>query len=139
MSTLQLSADETLFYSLIEGDANRCCLVFLHEGLGCTKLWNDFPQRLCRRTQCPGLVYDRVGYGLSSPLIRDRTLHYVHDYALRELPKVIETVIPDRPYVLIGHSDGGSAASFVGNTVVRDERIAPEIMGPNDKFFVIDR
>jgi hypothetical protein len=38
-----------------------------------------------------------------------------------------------------GHSDGGSAASFVGNTVVRDERIAPEIMGPNDKFFVIDR
>jgi pimeloyl-ACP methyl ester carboxylesterase len=112
---LQVSADETIFYSLIEGNDENCCLVFLHEGLGCTKMWNDFPERLCRMTGCPGLVYDRIGYGQSSSMIKDRTIHYLHDYALRELPHVIEAVIPGQTYVLIGHSDGGSISLIFGS------------------------
>ena len=114
LSTLQLTYDETIFYTLIKGNEKNCCLVFLHEGLGCTKMLNDFPQRLCRKTQCPGLVYDRIGYGQSSPLKKDRTVHYLHDYALRELPNVIEAVIPERAFILIGHSDGGSISLLFG-------------------------
>src|SRR5262249_41801836 len=46
---------------------DRTTLVFLHEGLGCIEMWRDFPQNLCDATRCPGVVYDRTGYGGSSP------------------------------------------------------------------------
>lgn len=77
-------------------------------------MWRNFPERLCRVTGCPGLLYDRTGYGKSSPLNSARTIHYLHDYALNELPEVIKTVIPDRPHILIGHSDGGSISLIYG-------------------------
>ena len=43
-------------------------LVFLHDSLGCTQLWRDFPKKLAEKTQTNILVYDRVGYGKSSPM-----------------------------------------------------------------------
>ena len=55
----------------------RTVLVFLHEGLGCIEMWRDFPQRLCNATLCAGLVYDRTGYGRSSPWPRDPGVHYM--------------------------------------------------------------
>ena len=58
-----------LYYQLIDGNNALPCLVFLHEGLGCTAMWGDFPAKLCAATGCPGLVYDRLGYGQSSPLV----------------------------------------------------------------------
>src|SRR4029450_969321 len=45
----------------------RTTLVFLHEGLGCIEMWRDFPQKLCDATRTAGIVYDRTGYGGSSP------------------------------------------------------------------------
>ena len=71
-------------------------------------MWRNFPERLCRVTGCPGLLYDRIGYGRSSPLNAARTIHYLHDHGLKELPEVIKAVIPGRAHILIGHSDGGS-------------------------------
>ncbi|AUH51177.1 alpha/beta hydrolase [Chromobacterium sp. ATCC 53434] len=94
----------------IDGDPARPCLVFLHEGLGCDTMWGGFPDRLCQATGLAGLVYDRQGYGRSEPLARPRTIHYLHEYALRELPAVLAACLPDRDYILIGHSDGGSIA-----------------------------
>lgn len=108
MDKLELSDDRSIYYRVIQGDPGRPCLVFLHEGLGCDAMWKGFPDRLCERTGCPGLVYDRQGYGQSSPLTGNRTIHYLHKYALEELPAVIDAIIPNRPYLLIGHSDGGS-------------------------------
>ena len=108
MNTLKLSGHRDIHYRLIDGHPDYPCLVFLHEGLGCDAMWKDFPDRLCGGTGCAGLVYDRQGYGLSSPLTEERTIHYLHLYALDELPMVIHAAIPDRPYILIGHSDGGS-------------------------------
>lgn len=108
MSLLRLDDQQQIFYEHHAGEPQRPCLVFLHEGLGCTALWRDFPQRLCQRTGCSGLVYDRIGYGQSSPLIRPRTIQYLHAYALDELPQVLDALIPDQQFILIGHSDGGS-------------------------------
>ncbi len=71
-------------------------------------MWGDFPAKLCATTGCSGLVYDRLGYGKSSPLKHTRTIHYLHGYALYELPELLEKLLPDTPYILIGHSDGGS-------------------------------
>jgi pimeloyl-ACP methyl ester carboxylesterase len=98
----------------IAGPAQRPVLVFLHEGLGCAAMWKDFPQRLCALAGCPGLVYDRLGYGLSDPLSGRRSVHYLHEYALIELPAVLERLLQGRPYIAIGHSDGGSIALLHG-------------------------
>ena len=110
MANLKVAEDYNLYYQLLEGDENKPYLVFLHEGLGCAAMWKEFPKLLCDITGCPGLVYDRLGYGKSSALLKTRTIHYMHDYALKELPLLLQEVIPNKPFILIGHSDGGSIA-----------------------------
>lgn len=115
-STLRIE-EATLAYALIRGDAALPHLVFLHEGLGCTAMWGDFPERLCRATGCPGLVYDRAGYGQSSPLPAGTRWDtgYLHRSAQRELPQVMALLVPpSAPYILVGHSDGGSIALIHG-------------------------
>lgn len=114
MPILQIDVDHRLHYQLIPGKADMPYLIYLHEGLGCTAMWREFPKILCRTTGCPGLIYDRLGYGKSSPLNHTRTVHYLHNYALNELPKLLERVIPETSYILIGHSDGGSISLIFG-------------------------
>lgn len=114
MPLLELDSRHRLHYQTIAGQPNRPWLVFLHEGLGSVGQWRTFPEQLCDRTGCPGLIYDRSGYGQSSPLQRPRTIHYLHDYALQELPRVIKALIAGQPFILIGHSDGGSIALIFG-------------------------
>lgn len=115
MATLTLEKGYHIYYEWVDGDDGKPCLVFLHEGLGCTATWKDFPRSLCRTTGCPGLSYDRIGYGKSSAAQKSRTIHYLHEAALRELPQVLEVLLPDCPYILVGHSDGGSIALIHGS------------------------
>ena len=93
-----------------QGDGlERTTLVFLHEGLGCIEMWRDFPQRLCDATRCSGLVYDRTGYGRSSPWPSDPGARYMEIEADEVLPRLLEVQgITD--CVLVGHSDGGTIA-----------------------------
>ena len=51
-----------------------------------------------------------TGWAMDNPLLSShkRTIHYLHHYALCELPQLLEKIIPQTPYILIGHSDGGS-------------------------------
>ena len=114
MATIAVNKDQRIYFERLDGQPEAPCLVFLHEGLGCTAMWKDFPARLCRLTGCAGLVYDRLGYGRSAASVARRTVHYLHAYALDELPRVIEAVIPNTPFVLVGHSDGGSIALLYG-------------------------
>lgn len=114
MSNITISRGRKLYYELIAGDKTLPCLVFLHQGLGSVAMFKDFPQLLCKRTGSPGLLYDRTGYGRSSPLTHERSIHYMHEYALNELPEVINATIPDTPFILIGHSDGGSISLISG-------------------------
>ena len=110
MTRVKFGCNQEVYQVMLPGKTDRPVLVFLHEGLGSVAQWRDFPARLCERTGCPGLVYDRVGHGLSSPLAHKRSIHYLHGHALHELPGVLDALIPGRPYLLIGHSDGGSIA-----------------------------
>lgn len=114
MSTLMVDDQYHLHYELLAGRRDHPWLIFLHEGLGCGAQWRDFPEQLCRRTNCPGLVYDRIGHGRSAPLRHKRTLHYLHESALWELPRVLSALISDHPFILIGHSDGGSISLIFG-------------------------
>lgn len=99
-----------LYYEAVDGPADGPVLVFLHEGLGCVAMWKAFPRRLCAAAGLAGLVYDRAGFGLSSPAVGPRTARYLHESALDELPQVLEGTVPGREHILVGHSDGGSIA-----------------------------
>ena len=113
MEFIELQSGAKIRCDLIDGRRDRPCLVFLHEGLGCIEMWRDFPRRLCGRLGWQGLVYDRSGYGKSSPEPEKRTVSYLHA-AAAELAQVISTLIPAQEYLLIGHSDGGSIALIHG-------------------------
>ena len=96
-------------------------LIFLHDSLGCIKTWRDFPAQLAGQTGCNYLVYDRIGYGESSPdpQARHRKTDYleVEAMALNELLGRLDISKP----ILFGHSDGGSialiAAAQKGNRI----------------------
>jgi pimeloyl-ACP methyl ester carboxylesterase len=84
-------------------------LVFLHEGLGSTSMWRDFPDRVVAATACGALVYSRYGYGRSDVLERSHKVDYMHREALDFLPELLDKLGIDDP-LLVGHSDGGSIA-----------------------------
>ncbi len=88
---------------------NRPTIVFLHDSLGCTQLWRDFPSALGRAVRCNALVYDRLGYGKSFPMpTHERENSYMETEAdvLNDLLE--ELKINDA--ILFGHSDGGTIA-----------------------------
>jgi len=91
------------------GAPGRPMLVMLHEGLGSTGLWREFPGRLAAATGCEVLVYSRAGYGLSDPADLPRGVDYMHDEALQVLPAVLDARGVRRA-ILVGHSDGASIA-----------------------------
>jgi pimeloyl-ACP methyl ester carboxylesterase len=96
-------------------------IVMLHEGLGCSELWGDFPDRLQAATGAGVFAYSRAGYGASSPAKLPRPLDYMQIEALDVLPKLLEA-IGYRRGILVGHSDGGSiAAVYAGG--VGDHRV----------------
>jgi pimeloyl-ACP methyl ester carboxylesterase len=93
----------------------RPLVVFLHEGLGSTAMWKDFPQRLCEAARCRGLVYSRPGYGRSTPRAAEEAwdLDFMHRQAHEVLPALLDALGIDceaGPPWLFGHSDGGSIA-----------------------------
>ena len=90
-----------------EKEKNRPVLIFLHEGLGCTRMWKNFPKKLSRLTGCPAFVFSRFGYGSSDPCPLPWKINFMHKQALRILPNIIKKA-GIKNYILIGHSDGGS-------------------------------
>jgi pimeloyl-ACP methyl ester carboxylesterase len=91
------------------GGPRRPTLVFLHDSLGCITVWRDFPERLAAALGCDALVYDRRGYGASSPFgSAPRTPRYLEDEA-DVLARVLDACGVAEA-VLFGHSDGGSIA-----------------------------
>jgi pimeloyl-ACP methyl ester carboxylesterase len=88
---------------------NRPTIVFLHDSLGCTSLWRDFPERLGEYTQCNVLVYDRLGYGKSDPMPDvSRPVNYMEPEA-DILIELLDGLFIENP-ILFGHSDGASIA-----------------------------
>jgi pimeloyl-ACP methyl ester carboxylesterase len=47
-------------------------VIFLHEGLGSVNQWKDFPGKFIEECSLPVLLYNRQGYGRSSPLTEKR-------------------------------------------------------------------
>jgi pimeloyl-ACP methyl ester carboxylesterase len=102
---------------------NSPILVFLHEGLGSTAMWKDFPEELCRITGLPGLLYDREGYGLSQPLTEPLGEKFIEFQGEIFFPELIKRLNINNPIILFGHSDGGSIA-FVAAASMPEQVIA---------------
>ena len=93
-----------------QGQADRPApLVFLHDSLGCTATWRDFPARLAELTGRDALLYDRLGHGGSGPFDRPRERDYLLHEAEEVLPAVLNACGVEGA-ALFGHSDGGSIA-----------------------------
>lgn len=96
------------------GPGDAATLVFLHDALGSTRLWRDFPDQLLRATGCGALLYDRWGSGESEPLAPPYSTRYLLEEALDALPEVLaQTGVRDA--ILVGQSDGAAIAlAFAG-------------------------
>jgi pimeloyl-ACP methyl ester carboxylesterase len=109
-------------------------LVLLHQGLGSAAMWRDFPVRLTERTGCGALAFSRYGYGASDVAHGARSPDFLVAEGAEALPEVLAQRGLD-DVILIGHSDGGTAAlcyaAYVGRLRaaivvaphVRDEEI----------------
>jgi pimeloyl-ACP methyl ester carboxylesterase len=84
-------------------------LVFLHDGLGTIAMWGDVPDTVCHATGCPGVIYERPGYGASDPHLVPWPGDVLEQEAEIVLPALLDALGIDSP-VLIGHSDGGTIA-----------------------------
>jgi pimeloyl-ACP methyl ester carboxylesterase len=92
-------------------DEDGPLLVFLHEGLGSIAQWKNFPKVLCEKLNLNGLVYERYGYGHSTPLQEERKSTYLDVEGNYFLPQLIEKLnLTNRELILVGHSDGASIA-----------------------------
>jgi pimeloyl-ACP methyl ester carboxylesterase len=119
--TLRIGASDLEYRTIGPPPDDAPTIVMLHEGLGSTGLWGDFPDRLAGATGAGVFVYSRAGYGASTKVELPRPLDYMHIEALDVLPKLLDQ-IGFRRGLLLGHSDGASiAAIYAGG--VQDHRV----------------
>lgn len=107
---LKVTTDfEELHVRQIGNDEHRPTIIFLHDSLGSVELWREFPKELGALTQCNVLIYDRQGYGKSSPFTTNARRN---DYLEIEADRLAQLITQYRLHrvILFGHSDGGSIA-----------------------------
>ncbi len=108
-----LVSGRKIYYRLLNPQllsGEKPLLVFLHEGLGCSALWRDFPEWLSRNLGMPALLYDRFRYGKSDALDGPFSGDYMHREAFEYLPALLTNLDLKQPLILVGHSDGGTIA-----------------------------
>lgn len=112
IKTIQIDEKITLAYQFIGNyNVDKPLILFLHEGLGSIAQWKSFPELLCNKLNLDGLVYERYGYGYSTPLMEERKSNYLDVEGNYFLPKLIEKLnLDNRELILLGHSDGASIA-----------------------------
>ncbi|MGH1335957.1 MAG: alpha/beta fold hydrolase [Aureispira sp.] len=93
----------------IDNYPDRPTIVFLHDSLGCIKLWRDFPEKLGELTQCNVLIYDRQGYGNSCSFSYSERNNFYMEQEADILQKLLGYWNIEEA-ILFGHSDGGSIA-----------------------------
>ena len=102
-----------IFHEHVQQFPDRPTLVFLHDSLGCTELWRDFPAFIAEKTQCNLLIYDRLGYGKSSPFVTEKRENNYMELEADFLNELLEKLKIDN-CILFGHSDGGTISLIAG-------------------------
>lgn len=84
-------------------------IVLLHDSLGCTALWRDFPAELARATGHPVISYDRLGFGQSDAHPGVLSADFVAREAQGSFAALLDALAIDR-FMVFGHSVGGGMA-----------------------------
>ena len=71
----------------------RPMLVWLHQGLGSSTMWRDFPEQLMLRTGCASLIYSRYGHGQSDAMAEARPPQFMDIEGVSVLPQVLDWLI----------------------------------------------
>lgn len=117
--------DHDLHIRRLEHSPTQPTLIFLHDSLGCSETWRDFPEQIATSTGLNALIYDRVGYGRSSGLQEPRGKNYLHLEALVVLPRLLEAFSITEA-ILVGHSDGGSIALIAASQLSQIKGVVTE-------------
>lgn len=88
----------------------RNTIILLHDSLGCTALWREWPEELAGVLNCNVISYDRRGYGKSENYTQKRPLDYLEQEA-QILKDLIAYCGVEKP-VVFGFSDGASVATI---------------------------
>ncbi len=100
-------------YKKIEIDSSSSpTILFLHEALGSIAQWKDFPEKLCHRLGCNGVVTELIGYGYSDATEIKRNRDYLRFFGKEHIPELVDALQLDSKLLLVGHSDGGTNALF---------------------------
>jgi len=99
-----------LYYKKWEVENAKQTIILLHDSLGCTVLWREWPQELAEALQMNVISYDRRGYGLSDNYTVKRPIDYLEQEAeiLYQLMKHWQLHQP----IVFGFSDGASVATI---------------------------
>lgn len=99
-----------IYYKKWEVENPKNTIILLHDSLGCTVLWREWPQELAEILNVNVISYDRRGYGKSDNYTIPRPINYLEQEAeiLEELRAYWQIEKP----VLFGFSDGASVATI---------------------------
>jgi pimeloyl-ACP methyl ester carboxylesterase len=97
------------YYEYYVIDKEKPTIILLHEGLGSVAQWKKWPVQLQNKLQMNVLVYDRTGYGKSSPAPAKYPFDYLRYEAREIFPNFLNHFNIERAHIF-GHSDGGTIA-----------------------------
>jgi pimeloyl-ACP methyl ester carboxylesterase len=115
--------------------AEKPPVVLLHDSLGCTGLWKDFPEKLAARLSRPIISYDRLGFGKSSPRRELPSLNFVREEAETYFP-ALRQALEFEEYALFGYSVGGAMALAIAAS---DPQHCQAVVSESAQAFVEER
>jgi len=101
--------NQEIYYEHYQYSEEADTMVFLHEGLGSVAQWKHLPKEFSTLVGMNVLVYDRSGYGKSSPVNKNYPFDYVRYEAQIILPQLLTKLNINTCHVF-GHSDGATMA-----------------------------
>ncbi|QWD91723.1 alpha/beta fold hydrolase [Polynucleobacter sp. MWH-Braz-FAM2G] len=84
-------------------------IVLIHDSLGCTELWRNFPSELSEITKRRVIAYDRLGFGKSGVMHKPISKQFISDEASNTFSNILQHLGIGH-FVVLGHSVGGGMA-----------------------------
>ncbi|MBP6860967.1 MAG: alpha/beta hydrolase [Neisseriaceae bacterium] len=86
-------------------------IVLIHDSLGSTQQWRQFPEALALATARTVISYDRLGYGFSAEYVGVQPSHFMRDEVT--MFQHIHRALGLDEFLLFGHSVGGPIAAMI--------------------------
>lgn len=114
--------------------ATEIPIILMHDSLGSTDLWRDFPYILAENTSRSVIAYDRLGFGKSDVRHELPSIEFIKEEATKYFP-IIKKKLSITRYIMLGHSVGGAMSI---NIAARDSDCMA-VVTVSSQAFVEDR